>query len=119
MYSVVNRTSHGLIKFSILLISWSLAGFVTSAIAGEAVEPADRQAVNPGSFVVTAQDGLISVNANGAPLKDVIERIGQELGIEVDAQIGDEAKVTAQFRDLSLEAALKRLSGNYAYTTDK
>ena len=74
---------------------------------------------NTPSFVITTRDGLISVKANEAPLKDVIERIGQELGIEVDAQIGDEDKVTAEFQDLHLEAALKRLSGNYAYTTDK
>lgn len=36
----------------------------------------------------------------------------------VEAQIGDDEKVTTEFHDLSLDQALKRLSGNYAYTTD-
>lgn len=71
------------------------------------------------SFVVTTQNNLISVKATDASLKDVIERIGRELGIAVYAHVSEDEKVTMEFHDLSLEDALRHLSGNYAYTSDK
>jgi len=90
----------------------------TGVLADEVAQPVGSPKSDDQSFVVTTQQELITVKATNASLKDVIERIGHELGIDVDAQVGEEDKVTAAFDDLSLKAALKYLSGNYAYTTD-
>ena len=117
MTSVVKFEKLSLTKFSIMLASLILAlaaAVATAVMAEDAIESTNSTPANSPPFVATTNDDLISVKANEAPLKDVIKRIGQELGIEVDAQIGDEDKVNVEFQDLPLEAALKRLSGNYA-----
>jgi type II secretory pathway component GspD/PulD (secretin) len=67
------------------------------------------------SLIVSAQQDLVSVKANNASLREVVERIGQELNIPVQANIGDEERVSAEFERLPLEEALKHLSANYAY----
>ena len=73
----------------------------------------------PSSFSVTDEQGLISVKAVDAPLKLVIEEIGQRLGIEVDGKISDDERVTADFEKLPLEQAIKQLTARYAYFHEK
>ena len=91
--------------------------WVTPSVA-ESVSPATANPQTSKNLIVTTNDRLVSVKATEASLKDVIERVGQELGIEVEAQIGDQEKVTVEFQDLTLDQAMERLSGNYAYTAD-
>jgi hypothetical protein len=69
-------------------------------------------------FDLVIQDDLISLDARDASLKEIVEEIGRRMDIEVDAQIGEDEKVTEQFEKLSLEEALDRLSANYAYLLD-
>jgi hypothetical protein len=69
-------------------------------------------------FDLVIQDDLISLDARDASLKKIVEEIGRRMDIEVDAQIGEDEKVTEQFEKLSLEEALDRLSANYAYLLD-
>ena len=84
----------------------------------EPISPATASQKASQNFTVSTNDGLVSVQATEASLKDIIERIADALGIEVEAQVGDQKKVTVEFQDLTLDQAMERLSGNYAYTTD-
>lgn len=86
--------------------------------AAESFSLAKADLTGSQNFTVSTNDGFVSVKATEASLKDVIERIGHALGIEVEAQVGDQEKVTVEFQDLTLDQAMERLSGNYAYTTD-
>ena len=61
---------------------------------------------------------VISLNANNASLKDVIEDIGRRMDIDVEVVSTVDEKITEKFDGLSLETALERLSANYAYILD-
>lgn len=67
----------------------------------------------------TTPDQLISLRADQAPLRLIIERIARELNIEVQARISDAETVTDEFRNIPLIRALKRMSHNYIYVTEK
>jgi hypothetical protein len=69
-------------------------------------------------FVLTVKDNLISLKAKDASLKGVLEEIGRRMKIDVIAGIPDTTKITAEFENLSVEAAVNRLSTNYSYVMD-
>jgi len=108
-------------SFSTLLGVCLLPSIFFLLVTPSVAEPVSKDKANlqaSEKFIVSTNDGLVSVKATEASLKDIIERIGHALGIEVEAQVGDQEKVTAEFQDLTLDQAMERLSGNYAYTTD-
>jgi hypothetical protein len=117
----ISQNNSKILFLIITIIFWE-SGFYCVEIDAIAAEPShqDSKAGGEGlSFVVTTQNNLISVKAKDASLKAVIERIGREEGIAVYAHISENEKVTTEFHDLPLEAALRHLSGNYAYISDK
>jgi len=69
--------------------------------------------------VTTTPDQLISLRANQASLKAIVEQIARELKIELQAKIGNNEKVTEEFNNLPLERALKLLSHNYITVTER
>ena len=85
----------------------------------EPISPATASQKASQNFTVSTNDGLVSVQATEASLKDVIEQIGRALGIEVVAPIGDEEKVKTEFQNLMLDQALRRLAPNYVIITGK
>jgi len=68
-----------------------------------------------GNFVLTVEDGRLSLQAQEASLKAILGDIGHKMGIEVVGKIPPQETVTAEFYNLSLENALQRLSPNYGY----
>jgi hypothetical protein len=78
--------------------------------------PADTSAP-PAPFVLTVQDELISLSANNASLKAIIEEIGRRMNIPVAVHIPATARATLAFERLSLPETLKRLGRyvNYGY----
>lgn len=92
--------------------------FAITPSTAESVSLAKAKPQMSQDFIVSTNDGLVSVKATEASLKDITEGIGQALGMNVTPQIGDQEKVTVEFHKLSLAEALKRLNGNYAYTAD-
>ena len=72
--------------------------------------------VKPGSktdYVLTIEKGLLSLFAKDASIKQIVEEIGREMNIEVEALIPQNDRITVEFQALPLEDALKRLSSNY------
>jgi hypothetical protein len=68
-------------------------------------------------FVLSIQGELISLRAEDASIKAMIEEIGRRLNIRVKADIPTTAKLTLAFDQLPLQEALKRFGKyvNYGY----
>ena len=107
-----------LLSLRVYLITFIYFFAITPSLA-ESLAPTTTKTPSAQKFIVSTNNGLVSVKATDASLKDVIQGIGQALGIEVEAHVRGDEKVTTAFRDLPLDEAIKRLSANFAYTTDK
>ncbi len=70
------------------------------------------------NYELSVKDNLITLNAEDAFLKKILEDIGQRMNIEVFARIPADDKITIQFANLTLEDALKKFRTNYALVTD-
>ena len=99
------------ILLSVLIISTLLFGI-------EADQNARGKSVRKTDFDLTVKEDLITLKARDASLKEILEEIGREMGIEVVATIPVEDKITLEFDMLPLEDALKRFKTNYALVTD-
>jgi len=71
-----------------------------------------------GKYELSIKNNLITLNAEDAFLKKILEDIGQRMNIEVFARIPAEDKITIRFANLTLEEALKKFKTNYALVTD-
>jgi type II secretory pathway component GspD/PulD (secretin) len=69
-------------------------------------------------YELSIKENLITLNADDAFLKKILEDIGQRMNIEVFARIPVEDKITIKFSDLPLEEVLKKFKTNYALVTD-
>lgn len=93
------------------------AAFVSTSIETFAEQPS-KQAGAEGFELSTDQD-TVSLKATNASLKAILDRIGQELNITVDAQVADDDTRTDEFQGLLVDEALRRLAPNYAIITGK
>lgn len=99
------------------VLFFTSAAFVSMPMATSA-EQASMQAGEEG-FELSADQGNISLKANNVPLKAILDQIGQDLNIEVQAQVADDETVTDDFQALPVDEALQRLAPNYAIITGK
>jgi hypothetical protein len=69
------------------------------------------------AFVLTIQDELISLRAEDASIRAIIEEIGRRMNIRVKVEISTAATVTLAFEQLPLPEVLKRFGKyvNYGY----
>ena len=111
---MVSLTINKIILLALLTILMLLVMF-SSALA-EVVEKdnADMQF----NYVLTIEEGIISLDAKNTSLKQIFEEIGVRMGIEVEAMISDEEIISLSFKKLSLEDAIRKLSANHAYIID-
>src|SRR5688572_28392892 len=72
--------------------------------AGEAL-----RAAPPGSFLLTVDEGRLSLRASDTSLKAIIEAMGRQLYIETVVQVAPETRVTLAFDRLSLVQAISEL----------
>ena len=108
----------GLIKWSLsrILVLWLLLllYFILGELFGGEAERIPLGPSTPNaSFVLTIHEGLLSLRATEASLKEILNAIGQRIHIEVVVRLPADQTVTIAFDQLPLEAALKRL-GRYA-----
>ena len=61
------------------------------------------------AFLLTEHEGLLSLRAQDASLKDIIEEIGCQLHFETAVRLSPEARLTMAFDDLSLAQVVKEL----------
>jgi len=73
-----------------------------------------------GQFVVTTSpDQSVTLKANKASLKAVVEQIAHNLNIEIESKLSGDEMVTDEFNNLPLERALQRLSPGYITVSKK
>ena len=75
--------------------------------------------LSPGEFTVHVDGDRISLEAQDAPMHEVLARLGDELDIPIEALTPAEETVTTEFHDLSLEKAMRRLSTRVVYVHDE
>jgi hypothetical protein len=74
----------------------------------------------PGRFVLDTDDAQrVTLQANGAPLDDILAELSQQLDVEIKGSSPGNSPVTARFRELPLQDALKRLTSNYMAVADE
>jgi type II secretory pathway component GspD/PulD (secretin) len=107
-------------KVRLSLLFWLLGTWIipSALLGGETGHPSEQSATPPSAFVLTVQDSLISLRAQDASLKAILEALGRELAIGVVAHISAHEKITVQFDQLTLTEALQRLHTNYAYVME-
>ncbi len=70
------------------------------------------------NITLAIEDGLITLNAIDASLKEIIENIGNKMDIEVVGNIANDEIITLKFEKLSIEETLKKLTTSYGYVMD-
>jgi hypothetical protein len=85
------------------------------AFGGEADGSPKGNPAAKADFVLTVKDSLISLKANDASLKEVLEEIGRRMNIEVLALLPEQEKITTDFETLPLQEAIERLIRNYPH----
>jgi len=66
-------------------------------------------------FVLSVHEDLISLKAEDAPLKAILEAIGKKMNVEILGDTQEGETISAEFNQLPLTEALERLSPNYGY----
>jgi hypothetical protein len=96
---------------------WLLGGSIVGGRPRELRAGEVLRSGPPSSFLLTVEDGVLSLRAQSAPLKAIIEEIGRRLHIETVVQISSETRVTMAFDRISLAQAIKELRkhANVAY----
>jgi len=74
-----------------------------------------KGAASSGNFVLTVEGDRLSLEAQEASLRAILEEIGRKMHLEVLGEVPAQETVTAAFHDLPLEQALHRLSSNFGY----
>ncbi len=92
-----------------LLFSTFLAALVSLAIGGTAVALAEDSALLPGTFRVDVEAGHLTLEAQDAPLSDVLRSIGERAGFET-ILVGDIAdSVSTSFSGVPVGDGVERL----------
>ena len=91
-------------------------GLCASAFFGQRLEASTQPpTASIGNFVLTVEGDRLSLEAQEASLRAILEEIGRKMHLEVLGEVPAQETVTAAFHDLPLEQALHRLSSNFGY----
>jgi HEAT repeat protein len=72
--------------------------------------------LEPGAARLRYANGRVTLEANAAPVRPLLERLAAEAWFELQLEPVDWPPLTASFQDLALPEALARLIGNRDYT---
>jgi hypothetical protein len=91
-----------------------LATLLTAVIfrAGDAAELVKPEPRPTGIFQVNVTQGFLWLNAEQAPLAQVLREIGRQGGIDVETNIGPEQTITARLDRVPLEDGIRQLATN-------
>jgi len=107
----MRHTKNTLFAMTILTL-----GLWASALFGEGLEPSTQGAsTSIGNFVLTVEANRLSLDAQDASLRAILEEIGRKMHLEVLGEIPAQETITAAFHNLPLEQALHQLSSNFGY----
>ena len=103
-------------KNTLLAMTIFTLGLSASVLFGQVLEISTQRAfASTGNFVLTVEANRLSLEAQDASLRAILEEIGRKMQIEVLGEIPAQETITAAFYGLPLEQALHRLSSNFGY----
>ncbi len=106
------------IDFIVFLLFMSLLVLPMALFGGKSEGKIERKSEEKAGFELMVKDGLISLSAKDASLKEVIEELGNSMKIDVIGNIPEEEKISAKFEEVSLKDALEKLSSNHGFLMD-
>ncbi|MCG3144657.1 MAG: hypothetical protein HONDAALG_02108 [Gammaproteobacteria bacterium] len=109
----MRNKNHQLILLAVLLAATLFLLAANLAAVGQTRDPARKQAITPWWKVsVSAGDApTVTVRAEEAPLPRIAGELAKQLGVPVKlSQLAQAHRVTVEFKDESLEAALRSLA---------
>ena len=99
----------------IILINFMIPGVLYGS---ELNKNEEKKKAQDAKYELVIRDNLISLSAEDASLKKILEDIGQKMNLQIFARIPTEDKITVRFANLPLEEALKKFKTNYVYISD-
>ena len=99
----------------ILILTFMLPDF--SYAQGTTMVSADK-AVDGAGYKIFIKNSQISLSAEDASIKSIMEDIGHEMNIAIDARIPKDEKISINVKNQPLEEILKLFDVNYALVTD-
>ena len=100
------------------LLAMTILTLVLSAsvLFGQGLETSTpRASASTGNFVLTVEANRLSLEAQDASLRAILEEIGRKMHLEVLGEIPAQETITVVFHNLPLEEALHQLSSNFGY----
>ncbi|MGI9571497.1 MAG: hypothetical protein ACR2PH_17550, partial [Desulfobulbia bacterium] len=85
----------------------------------ETIAEQPSKPVGEDGFHPSADQDTISLKVTNATLKAILDQIGDDPNIQVDAQVADDETVTDELQTLPLDHVLRRLVPNRAFISDK
>jgi hypothetical protein len=116
---MTNKTGYFKGKPLICLIIIFALSISLNSYASDKGEEENSSAMDSPNYTLTVKNNQISLKAQNASLKKIIEQLGRELNIQTDARISADDKISIEFTNLPLKEAVKQLSKDYAFITDK
>ncbi len=106
------------IDFIVFLLFMSLLVLPMVLFGGKSEGKIERKSEEKAGFELMVKDGLVSLSAKDASLKEIIEEIGRSMKIEVIGNIPEEEKVNVKLDEVSLKDALEKLSSSHGFLMD-
>jgi hypothetical protein len=78
-------------------------------------EDALTRARTAGTFQVKISNGYLSLEANQAPLVQILEEIRKQAGITIESNIGPEEKITTRLDRVPIEDGIRQLANNVSF----
>ena len=103
-----------------ILLGLSVLLAATRLRANEPTNAPRRDRSTDATFAVTVEHGRVSLRAKQAPLAKVVDEIGKQMRVDVEADISTRDRITMAFDQLPLDEALEHIfkhRTNYAYST--
>lgn len=98
----------GKITFLLLLWLFPIFGLIFESF----LPKADAR---EGTYELTVEANRLSLEAQDASLRAILDEIGRKMNLEVLGEIPAKETISAEFHNLPLEQALQRLSSNFGY----
>jgi hypothetical protein len=92
-----------------MMVVGLLAVLSAGELLGATAAPTSRgPSAHTPDFALAVHEGVVSLHAQNASLKAIVEAIGRQLAIDVVSRIPDDERITLAFAALPLAEALKR-----------
>jgi hypothetical protein len=102
--------------FGVVIVALLLSNITPrDGLGGELERKLRGTSVGSAPFTLTIQDGLISLRATDASIKQILAELGHQMDIDVSVRLPVEERITLAFDQLPLMEAIKRFGRHVNY----